>query len=177
MLPKEFRAGSTLEITTTSGDYPAPDWTLTYQLRGSSSITITCGERGSDHYIKVPAATTAAYTPGDYSYVGYVVNDDGDRYDIESGVVTVLPNFAQISTVYDGRTHVKKMLDAIEAALEGRITADVESYQIGGRSISKIPTADLIRYRQQYRAWYQDELAAEKLKKGLPSGRKILTRL
>jgi len=80
MLPKEFRAGSTLEITTTSGDYPAPAWTLTYQLRGPAAITITCGESGSDHYIKVPALTTAAYTPGDYSYVGYVVNDAGDRY-------------------------------------------------------------------------------------------------
>jgi len=177
MLPKAFTAGSTLEITTAGGAHPAPEWPLTYQLRGPGQITISCGNVGSDHYIKVPATITAEYIPGNYWYIGYAVNDSGDRIEIESGTITIKQNLAAVSTAYDGRTHIKRVLDAIEARIEGRMTDDVESYQIAGVSISKIPMNELIRYRQQYISWYQEELAAERIAKGLGTGRIIKTRL
>ena len=47
-------------------------------------------------------------------------------------------------------SHNKKMLDAIEAVLEGRITSDVEAYQIAGRQITKISITELEALHVKY---------------------------
>lgn len=60
-------------------------------------------------------------------------------------------------------THAQRMLDAIEAALEGRVTADVQSYQISGRSITKIPIAELMTLRKQYMVEVANERVATEL--------------
>jgi hypothetical protein len=44
------------------------------------------------------------------------------------------------------------MLDKIETVLQGRADADVLSYSINGRSLSKIPVAELVEWRDYYRA-------------------------
>ncbi len=54
-------------------------------------------------------------------------------------------------------THARRMLNAIEAALEGRASKDTESYTIEGRSLSRTPIPDLLRLR----AIYRREVAAE----------------
>jgi len=72
--------------------------------------------------------------------------------------------------------HARNMLNAIEAVLEGRITADVESYSIAGRSITKIPVSELLVLRSKYKAEVQSQEAAENVSLGLGSGRKIKTR-
>jgi len=49
------------------------------------------------------------------------------------------------------REHVKKMLQAIENLLEGKITQDVQSYSIEGRSLTKLSTTELLAMRDYYR--------------------------
>ena len=77
---------------------------------------------------------------------------------------------------YDGRTHVKKTLDAIEAVLENRATKEIEESTIEGVMIKRIPHEQLLVFRQKYLTWYRQEQAAEKLKLGMGSGNIILTR-
>jgi len=69
------------------------------------------------------------------------------------------------------------VLDAIEAVIENRATLDQESYQIGGRSLKRMPIADLMRLRQLYRAEVAGEEAAAKLAAGLGTARKVQVRL
>lgn len=44
----------------------------------------------------------------------------------------------------------EQTLAALDAALAGRITSDVAAFTIAGRSITKLPTADLTRLRSRY---------------------------
>lgn len=54
-------------------------------------------------------------------------------------------------TTEDETTHAERMLALIEQRLEGRITSDHESYTIEGRSLTRIPFAELREYRKYYR--------------------------
>jgi hypothetical protein len=44
------------------------------------------------------------------------------------------------------------ILRLIEERIQGRLTDDMERYQIGGRTIDRIPVKDLLRYRDVYTA-------------------------
>lgn len=92
---------------------------------------------------------------------------------MESGQIEILPDLAQATTDSDFRSHVKKVLDAIESLLEGKATADAMSYSIGGRSISKMGPTELLKWRDVYRVEYERELDAEGIAKGLDSRRRI----
>jgi len=63
-------------------------------------------------------------------------------------------------------THAQTMLAAIEAVLEGRITADIEQYSIAGRSITKIPIAELLKLRSYYKAEAVREQRADMISSG-----------
>ena len=77
-------------------------------------------------------------------------------------MITVLPDVAE-ATSYDGRSHARRMLAAIEAMLEGRATdgdLDVIKTSVGGRQTDfDLPT--LVKMRQQYAAAVASEDAQE----------------
>lgn len=50
------------------------------------------------------------------------------------------------------KSHAEKMLEAIEATLEGRITDDYKSLKINNREITKHSFDELLRLRDYYRA-------------------------
>lgn len=60
------------------------------------------------------------------------------------------------------KSHAEIMLDAIEARLQGRAVSDHERYSIDGRSLDRIPFADLVKLRDKYRR----EVDAIKFKSG-----------
>lgn len=64
-------------------------------------------------------------------------------------------------------SHATTMLAAIEAVLEGRIDSDVESYQIAGRQITKIPFSEL----REMRDYYKSEASREKNKENVALGK------
>jgi hypothetical protein len=74
------------------------------------------------------------------------------------------------------KSHAVKMLDAIEAVLEGRITSDVEQYSIAGRQITKIPISELLILHDRYKAAVAQEKAAESIKLGLGNPNKVKVR-
>jgi len=73
-------------------------------------------------------------------------------------------------------THAVTMLAAIEAVLEGRITADVEAYTIAGRQITKIPIEQLLVLRDRYKSEVAAETAAAAIADGDGNPRKIKVR-
>lgn len=154
-------------------------WTLKFTgvcKDGYFAITaIADADNADDFKFTAPAATTAAYKEGVYQWQ-LTATKTTDRYTIATGIITLKDNIGSRSALYDNRSHAKKVLDAIEAVIEGRASATDQSYTIAGRSITRIPLQELMRLRAQYKAEYDAEVATENIKMGLASKNKIYTR-
>lgn len=140
-----------------STEFPAASWTLSFGFAGPATLasgtgwTITAQSDGT-WLVQVAKATTAGYTAGRYRWSAVVTGGSSERYQIAAGWVVIQPNIPVLTG--DQRTHAQKMLAYIESALEARANGDIfaESVSIGGRSISKMTTAELRRLRGQYAA-------------------------
>lgn len=175
--PDKVTAGDTWKWKRSLDHYSAADgWVLTYKLiNASGDIDITASADGSDHLVSESAATTAAYAAGKYRWQGYVTKG-AERYAIGRGEIEVLPDLAT-ETTYDDRTHARKVLDAIEAVIEGRASQDQMSYSINNRQLSRMPIEDLLKFRGVYRAEVQAEMNKEKIALGRPVKTKLVVRL
>jgi|CXWL01.1.fsa_nt_gi hypothetical protein len=159
--PSSFRAGDLLAWTKSLSDYPAnAGWTLVYTLiNASAKITITASASGADFSVSVPAATTAGYTAGDYQWMARVTKAT-EIYTVGHGTVTILPNLAA-ATTFDFRSHAKTMLDAIEAAFEGKASSTQLEMEINGRRIRSFSPEEMIRWRSYYKQAVASEAQAE----------------
>ncbi len=82
--------------------------------------------------------------------------------EIEAGQITIKPDLASISATHDGRNHVQRVLDAIEAVLERRATQDQEKYKINNRELWRTPLSELLVLRDRYRSELRRMRAAAK---------------
>lgn len=175
----ELIVGDTLQFDTDVPDYPASDgYTLTYRLVprvSGAAIEITASADGDTYEVNVAAATTAAWTAGEYSWHSYVTLS-GARYTVGQGQITLKPNPATMSA-QDTRSHARKMLAAIEALLEGRSGSDIQAYTIHNRSITKMTVPELVKWRSYYQQQVRSEDAAASLANGVAPGGKWLARL
>lgn len=165
--------------TDLGSDYPPASYALSYSARregtGDPEISITANESGSEYHVEVAAATTATYRDGTYHWQAYITRtSDSERVTVARGTWVVKAN--RDADNVDPRGHVKKVLDAIEAVIEGRATLDQESYSIAGRSLSRTPIADLLVLRDKYKAELARETAAERVARGLGNQTKVLVR-
>jgi hypothetical protein len=176
--PTELNVGDTWQWNITLSDFPATAWTLKYNLISSDAsainILITSTADGVVHVIDEETATTAAFTAGDYKLEKYVI-DIGDtlRYSLGVSSLTVNPD---PSSDTDARSHVKKVLDAIETNIEGLASKEQQSYSIAGRSLSRYSPEELVNLRDKYQALYQQELQDERIANGENSGRTVKVR-
>lgn len=152
--PSILVAGDTWNWTKTLANYPpAEGWTLGYSVRGIDTLLdadVVVTPSGTGYSIVVAKAKTTPLRAGAYRWVSYV-DKAGEHYTVEDGVFTVLPNMAAM-VGSAGQTHAERTLALIEAKIEGRITADAESYSINGRALSRIPVKELLRLRAVYQA-------------------------
>ena len=160
-------------------DYPTASYSLSYVLRplsnGGSHIDITAAEDGDDYIVEVASATTAGYTYLEYRWYAFITRtSDSQRLEIGSGTVTVYPN--RVSSNDDPRTHAEQMVDKIELVLNNRADADVLSYSIAGRSLSKMSPDELVKWRDYYLAERAKERRSEAIKLGKGVNSKILVR-
>ena len=171
--PKKLTAGVTWEWTKTLSDYPASEWTLSYYLRknGTGINTFNATADGDTHSVTVSAVVSGACAVGVYDFIG-IVTKGTEKHVVFDGIVEVLPN-PTASAAYDPRTHARRVLDLIEAAMEGRIPNGMESYTIGGRSINKISIPDLRLLWEKYKQDVVMEEQAERLVNGRRSGKNI----
>lgn len=176
-IPREITAGNSISWEFALSDYPASSWTLTYSLlNANDQITITGTSSGDSHLVELPAATTAAYNPGVYKWQAYVTNGS-ERYPVGTGTIEILANFATATELgLDTRTHARKVLDSLEALIEGKASKDQLSYSIAGRSISRLSPGELIEWRDYYKREVAKEIRLEKRKRGKRTGSRILTR-
>jgi hypothetical protein len=152
--PTVLVAGDSWSWTKTLSTYPPSEsWALNYSIRGISTLAdtdVVVTPVASSYSVAVDKTKTAVLVAGAYQWTSYVTRTT-ERYSVENGVITVLPDLSQM-TGSAGQTHIERMLILIEAKIEGRLTADHESYSINGRSIMKIPYKELLRLRSVYQA-------------------------
>jgi len=171
--PEKTTAGVTWTWKKTLTDYPASEWSLVYYLRrNGQTLTSFSGTADGDSFlVTVTAATTAPYTAGTYDFIGWVTKGT-EKHEVFNSTLKVLPNPTN-SSAYDPRSHSQKVLDLIEAAMEGRAETGIESYSIGGRSINKIPLQELRKLYEKYADDVRREKQAERLLNGRRSGKHI----
>jgi len=169
MIPASVRAGSAYEWTESF----SPDaGTLVYTIFGAGGVYSLSGS-GSD--FALTSEVSAPWAPGKYDWTLRRVTGT-EKVELAHGVLTILPNPDFHPGGLDGRSHARRVLDAVEAVLEGRAGDDVQEISIRGRSVKSMPIADLLRFRSIYRAEVRAEEDANRASKGLPSRRILKTR-
>lgn len=168
IVPNHFPAGTTVKFTRSLDDFlPSDGWGYTIYLNGlTQKFNKAASSADNIFSIEFVPSDTAALIPGPYRYTERLVNDGsvdssltGETYDIRGDelVINIEPNVAT-SPAGTFNTFEEAQLAVIEAVLAGRITSGIESYQIAGRSVTKIPIKELLCIRGTLRAaiWRQD---------------------
>lgn len=175
--PTQARAGDTWRWQRSLPDYPAGAWVLVYTLFSADDvISLTAEAAGLEHLIDVGPSTTAAYTPGRFDWVAHVT-DGTDRHQVGAGVLAILPDLSAASA-HDGRSHARRMLDAINALLEGRASSgDLDVVRVAYRDDHvEHDLTRLLQLRAQYAAAVAAEDAAAAVARGDNPGRHVRVR-
>lgn len=181
--PTAIDAGTTVRWRRVLAEFPPSDgWSLSYAIRGpdEAELAVPATVDGDEFAVEIPAATTQGWAPGRYAIAGYVEQGAGpalERHRVYAGALLVRAYLADVQGPYEARSHARRVLEAIEAVLEGRASKDQESYTIQGRTLVRTPIDQLLKLRDRYRAEVLREEDAEGLAAGLGSRRTIRTRL
>lgn len=177
-------AGDTVSFTTAVPDYPASaGWTLVYHLvlrSGTGTITLTGTADSADpdlYRIQVPAATTASWTAGEYSWASWV-EQGAERHSLSSGSVVVLANPATATGSLDLRSSARRALDDAKAAWYAMsANPGVKSYTIAGRSMTFRDPADLAALIEKLEVEVAREERADRAAKGYADRRRYTVRM
>jgi hypothetical protein len=151
---KELVAGDSLSFYTTVPTFPPADgWVLNYRLVPQSAalgvIELAAVDAGDGQYRAYASATsTESWQPGAYSWTSWVeqeISGQVERYTLENGQITILPNPRTVAAGYDNRTEWRKALDDAKAALRAW-TPTRRRYKIGEREMEFNTSADVIKH-------------------------------
>lgn len=174
--PDQIISGDSVAWLKSLADYPASaGWALSYALRGPAQIDLTTTPDGDGHLVSVGSAVTATWTAGFYTWTLFA-SLWSDRYTVAQGNVEILADPVSVAVGTDQRPHCKRVLDAIEALLEGKATRDQREYEIDGIRISRMEIADLLRWRTVYRREWSAFLKSQQVAKGKSRGGRVLVR-
>lgn len=147
---------------------PADGWVLRYYFRGAGAgLDIESTSESNEFILSLTSAQTAALAVGEYAYQAFA-EKGGEKIFIAGGKFLVKQGFAEVSAAQaiDTRSEIKKILDAIDACLAKKATADQLSYTIGNRQLARYSMSDLILLRDKYQKLYNREKLVEKQRAG-----------
>lgn len=174
--PTSIIAGDSVTWKKTLADFPASaGWVLSYALRGPAAIDIIAAAEGDDHLVSKAPDVTTLWAAGFYAWTA-IVTLAGQRYTVDQGNVEILADPVTATGVVDQRPHCKRVLDAIEAVLEGKASRDQQEYEIDGVRISRMDIDKLLRWRSTYRVEWQAWQRKQQVAKGKSNGNRVLVR-
>ena len=172
-VPRSIVIGDLVQfkLTQFSTDYPNTSHSMTFMARSGEGanveFSIAASNSGDDYLFSASSAATSAFTAGLYHYqIEVLETSSNNRLILDQGELDVTVDL-DVNAV-DPRTHAEKMLQKIEAVLENRADADVSSYSIAGRSLTKMSPEELLTWRDNYRR----EVKAYRRKLDVKHGRK-----
>lgn len=181
-VPALIYAGDTVKWNEpATADYSsAAGWLASFALRhatGNDAITVSgvADGAGGWDFTLTAAQTAALHVNGHWWQI--TVTKDGERYTLGTGKLEVQANIPAASNTYDGRTQAQIDLDAVRAAMRAIVTGGAtQEYSIGNRSLKKMAMADLIALETKLKADVAREARADRLAKGMNSGRSVFVR-
>ena len=186
-IPSEIRAGDTVKWRDDSStdvfgnEIKSDEWTLKYYLRynsGNEAHTATGSVYGTGWEFTISAADSATFESGTW-YWQAVATKGSETLTLGYGTLTTEDNLAYTTWpgAYDGRSQVKKDLDAIQVAIRTLIAGGaVQEYKIGNRNMKRYDLADLIQLEARYKAEVKREEQAELIANGLGNPRNMFVR-
>ena len=111
--------------------------------------------------ITIAGTVTGKWLPGRYEWVAFSFDGDGNRDQVASGSVLILPDPAG-ATPIDPRSYNERMLAQIRAVLREAALDDVAMYKIGTRELTKVPRETLMKMA----AVYESAVRRERIRKG-----------
>jgi len=110
---------------------------------GGNEIKITATDATTHYLFQASSTITSVFNVGDYHWqLDVIRNSDSERYTLERGHnLMVVADLDQNNS--DPRTHEEITLDKIRGLLQGKADADVSSYSIAGRSLTKMTFSEL----------------------------------
>jgi len=155
-VPRSIVIGDLVQfkLTQFSTDYPNTSHSMTFMARSGEGanveFSIAASNSGDDYLFSASSAATSAFVAGLYHYqIEVLETSSNNRLILDQGELDVTVDL-DVNAV-DPRTHAEKMLQKIEAVLENRADADVSSYSIAGRSLTKMTPEELLTWRDNYR--------------------------
>lgn len=136
-------------------DYPSSTYSVAYVSRvssggGTHEFQVSGVADGDDYLFTITSVVSADFDIGHHHWQLEITRtSDSERIITQTGSWDIITD---LDNNIDPRTHAEIMLDKIETVLQGRADADVLSYSINGRSLSKIPVTELVEWRDYYRA-------------------------
>lgn len=166
------------KITEYSEDYPNTAYTMTFLARSatgnSTEITFDATASGDDYLFSVGSSTSENFDVGHFHYQLEIKrNSDNERLIVDRGEIDILTD---LDNNIDPRTHAEIMLGKIEGLLEGKADADVSSYSINNRSLTKLSPDELVEWRDYYRREVADQKRQEAITHGRKTSATILMR-
>lgn len=160
-------------------DYPPASYSAEYVARitggGASEIKLAATEYADKYLFTVSSETSASFVAGVYHWQLEITQTaTGNRIVIDRGAFEAIIDLDDNQA--DPRGHAEIMLAKIETILEGKADADVSSYSINGRSLSKLSPQELMEWRDYYRREVNAHNRKEKLRRGKRTNSTILMR-
>jgi len=165
---------ATAEYSSTSG------WVASFALRhstGNDALTIAGVADGSGGWNFTITAVQSAGLHANGHWWQLTVTKAAERYTLATGTLDVKANIPAAGNTYDGRTQAQIDLDAVRAAMRAIVTGGAaQEYSIGNRSLKKMAMSDLIALETKLKADVAREARADRLAKGMNSGRAVYVR-
>ena len=153
--PTSVTAGDSWVFKQSFPEYPVSEgWALAYAFAGPGDLLTATSEVANDaastYTLTIPASRTELPT-GTYRWVARMTGSGayaGQVYTVRAGVIEVCANVTTSlpEALWDPD---ERLLFAIDAVIYGRITDDVQQVTIGGRSVTKIPIAELLALKSR----------------------------
>jgi hypothetical protein len=144
-IPDSITAGDAVSWKRTIPGAPASDgWVLSYALIKDGKQIIFAGSAdGDNHVVALGSADTVDWPVGLYKFSTFVTKD-GNRYQIEEGIVEIGVDPIAATDGADALPPCFKVRDAIQAVLEMRATESQTSLAVGGRQISEMSHTEMM---------------------------------
>ena len=186
-IPTEIRAGDTVKwrddpTTDVFGNEVKSDnWTLKYFLRtntASEGHVSTGSVYQNGWQFTISATDSAAFDAGDW-YWQAIATFGSETLTLGYGSLQVEAALSYTGTpgAFDGRTQVKKDLEAVQTAIRTLISGGaVQEYKIGNRNLKRYDLPDLIQLEGRLKAEVKREEQAELIANGLGNPRNMFVR-
>jgi hypothetical protein len=173
LVPSRLSAGLNNSWKVSLADkLPSDGWALALILKSQGKAPLSLNAANFDiEDCFIFSLDLAADTVAGEAAWQLIATLDGTRYPISSGRVMILTDLSAANAEFDHRTHAEKMLAAINALLEDRLSDKSDEVEFipqfgSGRKLKFCSRSELLRLKISYTDLVQTEREAEYIANG-----------